>query len=332
MKKIRIGQIGIGHNHGSGKMQAIRKYPDLFEVVGFSETDEHWLSERRKAKCYADLPLLSEDEILEKSDAVLVECDVWNLTKTALRCVRAGKHVHMDKPASGTVKEFAELLREAESSRLQFQMAYMYRYNPAVEKALEMARSGELGEIYEIVAEMSTNHSDPYRQWLGHFKGGSMYIFGSHLIDLIVALLGEPERVTPFILQSGKNGIMSDDNTAAVLEYAHTMARVVNSSVENNGFGRRQFTICGSNGTAEILPLERPTRMFLSLPPESETKIYGEVRSPVDIPQIGESDRYDLMMKDFAYCILGECAPRYSYAHDLAVHRTILRACGYEKL
>ena len=32
--KIRIGQIGIGHNHGEAKMLAVRKFPELFEVVG----------------------------------------------------------------------------------------------------------------------------------------------------------------------------------------------------------------------------------------------------------------------------------------------------------
>ena len=36
-KKIKIGQIGIGHNHGSAKMAAVRKFPELFEVVGYAE-------------------------------------------------------------------------------------------------------------------------------------------------------------------------------------------------------------------------------------------------------------------------------------------------------
>ena len=37
MKKIKIGQIGIGHNHGEAKMQAVRKFPELFEVIGYAE-------------------------------------------------------------------------------------------------------------------------------------------------------------------------------------------------------------------------------------------------------------------------------------------------------
>ena len=34
MDKIKIAQIGIGHNHGSEKMRAARSFPDVFEVVG----------------------------------------------------------------------------------------------------------------------------------------------------------------------------------------------------------------------------------------------------------------------------------------------------------
>ena len=34
MKKLKVGQIGLGHNHGDGKMKAIRKFPELFEVIG----------------------------------------------------------------------------------------------------------------------------------------------------------------------------------------------------------------------------------------------------------------------------------------------------------
>ena len=46
MSKIRIGQIGIGHNHAEGKMLSVRKFPELFEVVGYSERDPAWLEKR----------------------------------------------------------------------------------------------------------------------------------------------------------------------------------------------------------------------------------------------------------------------------------------------
>ena len=59
-----------------------------------------------------------------------------------------------------------------------------------------------------------------------------MYIFGSHLIDLVVSILGEPEKVYPFIKQTGFEGVYSDDNNFAVLEYDKAIARITNLSVE----------------------------------------------------------------------------------------------------
>ena len=52
MKRIRIGQIGIGHNHGAGKMLAARKFPELFEVVGYAEPDGTWIEKRGELAAY----------------------------------------------------------------------------------------------------------------------------------------------------------------------------------------------------------------------------------------------------------------------------------------
>jgi len=51
MKKIRIGQIGIGHNHGTERMRTLRKLSDYFEVVGVAEDDPRWRQERWQARC-----------------------------------------------------------------------------------------------------------------------------------------------------------------------------------------------------------------------------------------------------------------------------------------
>ena len=110
MKKIRIGQIGIGHNHGEAKMLAIRKFPELFEVVGIAEEDPVWMEQRGNLPGYDGLPRLSVDELLSKCDAILVEGAVPELTRIAQRCVDAGKHIHMDKPGSGTLEEFKRVV------------------------------------------------------------------------------------------------------------------------------------------------------------------------------------------------------------------------------
>lgn len=329
MRKIKIGQIGIGHNHGRGKMLAVQKFPELFEVVGYAEENEKWIEERGDFDAYKDLKRMSVEEIIEKSDAVLIECDVWNLTKYAKMCIDAGKHIHIDKPASGTLKEFKELLDSAKSKNLTVQMGYMYRYNPSVAKCIEMAKNGELGEIYQIDAEMSTYHSKEYRKWLGNFKGGSMYIFGCHLIDLILLIMGEPKSTSSFIKQTRFEGVCSDDNCFAVLEYDKAVARVTNLSVEVNGWGMRRFAVMGSKGTVEIKPIELDVKMTLATE-KTAHEAYADRKEEVDMSDVPEAERYDKMVKEFYDCITGKIKNPYTYEHEYMLQKILYQVTGGE--
>ena len=327
MRKLKIGQIGLGHNHGEGKMLAVRKFPELFEVVGYAEESNEWIEKRGQLDAYKDLPRLSEEELIEKCDVILVETDIWNLTKTAQKCINNGKHVHLDKPASGTLKEFETLLDTAKEKNLTLQLGYMYRYNFAIQKLMEMIKAGELGEIYQIDAEMSTYHSKEYRQWLGNFKGGSMYIFGSHLIDLAISILGEPEKVHPFIKQTGYEGVYCDDNCFAILEYEKAIAKITTLSVEPNGWGMRRFAVFGSKATVEIKPIELNVKMIKSADnPDSYT--YSDKSEEIQVEDVPGLSRYDEMVKDLYLAVIGEKENPYSYEHELAVQRTLYKVTG----
>ena len=100
MKKIRIGQIGVGHNHGAERMKALRELTDRFEVVGVAEDDPEWRKKRGDSPAYRGLPMMHEAELLATPglEAVMIETDGPMLLDTALRCARRGLHLAMDKP------------------------------------------------------------------------------------------------------------------------------------------------------------------------------------------------------------------------------------------
>ncbi len=327
MRKLRLGQIGIGHNHAEGKMQGARKFPERFEIIGWAEENENWVKARGTLPCYADLPRLSVNEVIEKSDVILVETDVWDLTATAQRCVDAGKHIHMDKPASGTLAEWKHLLDTAEAKGLVVQMGYMYRYNPAIRQCIDWAREGKFGEIYAVNAEMSTFHAPAYRTWLKNFQGGIQYILGSHLVDLIVYLLGKPKRVVSFLKQSGLDGVEAADNNLAILEYDKALARVFVSSVEVNGWGRRQFVVTGSKGTMNIHPMERPLTVSWSDTDIADNP-YFDRKTELTFEDNSLNGRYDEMLQDLYGYVLGEKENPFSYAHDYAVQEVLDEIVG----
>ena len=327
INKIKIGQIGIGHNHGAEKMAAVRKFPELFDVIGYAEENERWIEKRGNLTAYEGLPRLCVEEIIERSDAVLIESDVWDLTKYAQMCVDAGKHIHMDKPAGGTLEEYKLLLDTAKEKQRVVQLGYMYRYNPAVLKCFEYIKSGRLGEIHAINAEMSTLHKPEYRTWLKNFGGGIMYILGSHLVDLIVYLMGEPEKITTFLKHSGFDGVDVEDNNLAVLEYPNALVRIFVSSVEVNGWGRRQFVVSGRYGTVNIMPMERESFMTYS-DTEIATSSGRDMKEIIMLPDFPTDCRYDEMMKDFHAYIMGTKENPFTYEHDYLVQKVLDEIVG----
>lgn len=324
---IKIGQIGIGHNHAHEKMCAVRKFPELFEVVGYAEESEEWIEKRGNFDAYKGLKQLTVDEVIEQSDAVFVETDVWNLTEIAQKCIDAGKHIHLDKPASGTLEEYKHLLDTAKQKGLVVQLGYMYRYNPSVNKVFEMVKNGELGTIFSINAEMSTRHSDDYRKWLRNFNGGNMYIFGSHLIDLIVLLLGKPKRVLSNIGTSGLHGVDAPDLSSAMLIYEHALARIFVSSVECNGWGRRCLSVAGSEGTVEIRPLEVPVHMTYAKFGDGQEYL-NDYSKAVETEELPNAERYDEMMRDFYSYIQGEKDNPFTYEHEYAIQEVLDEIVG----
>lgn len=130
-RRIKIAQIGIGHNHASEKRRTVRAFPEVFEVVGICEPDPAWRASRGALDVYQGLPWIDEEALSATPglDAVMVETDVWNLTPAARRCIDRGLHVHMGKPAGEDLAEFTALLERARMRKQVLQLAYMYRYN-----------------------------------------------------------------------------------------------------------------------------------------------------------------------------------------------------------
>jgi len=97
--KIKVGQIGTKHAHASGKMDTLRQFSDLYEVVGVVEPDAQRRQQLAESETYRDLKWMSEEELLNTSglQAVAVETEVRQLLPVAERCVAAGMHIHLDK-------------------------------------------------------------------------------------------------------------------------------------------------------------------------------------------------------------------------------------------
>jgi predicted dehydrogenase len=200
----------------------------------------------------------------------------------------------------------------------------MFRYNPGFDLVRKAVGEGWLGDVYYIHASMATRLPADKRLRNAHDPGGMMLDLASHLVDMVVLLLGEPEKVTPFLRHDAQVSDGLADNTLAVFQYPRAMAAVETSAMEPEAFPGRRFKVCGTEGSLTLQPLEPPAARLALARPAGGYAAGGHSISLEDVP------RHRRDFADLARCIRGAGDFGYSKEHDYRVQRTLLRASGRE--
>ena len=106
MKKVKVVQIGMRHEHAEGKMISLRKLPDIFDIAGvvdekdFAHNATYLANDDMLNRHFDDLPKLTLEETFDLPglDGVLVEVPNLDLVPVAMKCMERGIPMHMDKP------------------------------------------------------------------------------------------------------------------------------------------------------------------------------------------------------------------------------------------
>ncbi len=339
MRKIKIAQIGVGHDHASAAIKTLQLLSDIYELVGFAIVPEDSLNLARHSyegnkRFYEGVPELTVDEILnyEGLDAVCIETEDRALTKYALMAAEKGLHIQMDKPGGVSDEEFDKLIDLVSEKKLVFHTGYMYRYNPAVLSLKEDIKEGKFGEIISVEAQMNCIHKADKRDWLGNYPGGMLYFLGCHMIDLVYSIMGEPQEIIPLSCSSGVEGTTGQDFGMVVFKYENGISFAKSTAIEIGGFERRQLVVVGTKGTVELGPFEWPDYSIKDI---FSPQVTGVREAYNDDWQVrGERHnseihgRYDAMFRAFADYVNGVKQNPVSYEYERSLHKLILKSCG----
>lgn len=131
-------------------------------------------------------------------DAVYLPLPIAAHHAWALRALRAGKHVLCEKSFAANAAQAGEMAAVARDTGLVLMDAFHYRYHPVFQRARDIYRSGELGEIREIDAAFHVpieDRNDIRMQY--HTGGGVTMDIGCYPISWVRHLTGsEPETLT----------------------------------------------------------------------------------------------------------------------------------------
>ncbi len=256
-----------------------------------------------KVQGYSDYRKLLENKDI---DAVIIGTpDHWHC-KMMVDALEAGKHVYVEKPLANTVEECYLMEKAAEKYQKVVQVGQWQRSGTHYQKAIEIVRSGDLGNIRTVKVWAYQGWMKPipvkpdskapdgvdYKMWLGpaperpfnpnrfHFNfrwywdyaGGLMTDWGVHEIDIALFAMGVkvPKSVTA---TGGKFAYPNDasetpDTLQTIFEYdSFTMLWEHATGIDGGNYGRTEgIAFIGNNGTLVV------NRGGMELIPEEETK------------------------------------------------------------
>ncbi|MBI1830362.1 MAG: Gfo/Idh/MocA family oxidoreductase [Planctomycetes bacterium] len=329
---LRLAMLGMWHVHADGIVRQVAEHPREFRLVGFFDRDPaviadriaQWTPRLGPMRIHDDPESLCRDE---KLDGVVVEGRVYENLQLAHIALAHGKPAMLEKPAGEDFAEFRRLLRLAEEKKLHVQMIYLFRYMSAIQEMLTRVRSGELGDIYHFRARLPKDLASYPRfvDELSRYKGGIFFEMAGHMVDMIVALLGPPRRVTPFLAHHHRRPPMKFiDNGLAVFEYPNAWASIEVPALEVVPHSRR-IEVFGTQGAIVI-------------PHLGSGHLKNKDVQPIEIFRHGDADWRALALeanplqisdlREFAAVARGKKPPDFTFAHDLAVQDALLRACG----
>jgi predicted dehydrogenase len=188
---IRYGLIGAG---GVGRKRAACLQAG--QLVAVHDTDPAQ-AQALVAACGQGQPVADAAAIFADSsiDAVIVATRHDALADLALRAMRAGKHVLVEKPGARNAAEFAPLLEAEAACDVRVRVGYNHRFHPALVKAREIIETGELGPLLMVRGRYGHGGRVGYdKEWRAQKEisgGGELIDQGVHLIDLARWFLGD---------------------------------------------------------------------------------------------------------------------------------------------
>lgn len=340
--KLRFGVIGC---KGMG-WSDIRSHLGMSEVdcVALCDVDQSVLDMRsadiekmggKKPTLYGDYRKMLENKDI---DVVVVGTpDHWHCL-TMVDSVQAGKHVYVEKPIANTMEECNLMVAAAKKYGKIVQVGQWQRSGPHYEQALDVVRSGKLGQIrlvkvwaYQgwmkpvpVVADSAVPAGVNYDMWLGpapkrpfnenrfHFNfrwfwdyaGGLMTDWGVHEIDIALYAMGA--KAPKSVLASGGKFAYPDDASEtpdtlqAVFEYdGFNMLWEHATGINGGNYGKTEgIAFIGNNGTLVV------HRGGWEIIPETEQKDGMTIYKMDDVPdQRPQGNALDLHTKNFVAAI-----------------------------
>jgi UDP-N-acetylglucosamine 3-dehydrogenase len=293
MKKLGVAVIGTGF---WGKNHA-RVYKELAstELVAICDVNAEIaksIADQFGVKAYTTSTRMLKNEEIE---AVSVCTWSTSLAKEALKALKAGKHVLVEKPMATNTKQAEKLLETAEKNDLHLTVGFLMRFIPGLRHIREAVENKKIGELVCATAKRVS-------QWPERVGDvGVVKDIAIHDIDVMRYIFNE-DPITVYAKTGSMRHKKFEDYAQIMLTYKDGKSAFIESNWLTP-YKTRTLTVTGSDA---IMRLDYITQELWIEEPKETLQ-----------PRYPWQEPLKLELQHFADCILAKKKPLITAADGL---------------
>jgi predicted dehydrogenase len=308
--KPRIAVLGCGY-WGSNHIRTLKALGALYAVSDVNPARAEGFASEQDCLAIEPEALFARKDI----DAIVMALPPQFHADMAVKAVKGGKDVLVEKPIALTVADAERSVKAAADNGRVFMVGHVLRFHPAFETLKALIDNGELGEVRYI-------HS--HRLGLGkfHTENDALWDLAPHDLSMILAITGtEPIEVR------GEGAALLDN----LSDFAHLHMRFPNGLRSHlfasrlNPYRERRLTVVGTKAMAvfdDVEPWERKLAVYRHAVWQDSGQWAFTTNEPSYVA-VGEGMPLTRELEHFIQCIETRAEPRTSGEEAIRVLRIL---------
>jgi predicted dehydrogenase len=315
--KIRYAVVGLGHIAQVAVLPAFAhagRNSVLTALVSDDPEKLQQLSRRYGVKLTYSYE--QYDDCLRSGDidAVYIALPNNMHAEYSIRAANAGVHVLCEKPMAVTERDCQSMIRAARKHKVKLMIAYRLHFEEANLKAIEIVKSGKLGEprIFNSLFGMQVREGNIRTE--AELGGGTLYDLGVYCINAARHLF-QNEPLEAFAYSAGSNDRRFkeiDEMTSAVLQFSQD--RIASFTTSFGAADVASYEIIGTKGKLRVDPAyeyEMALKHSLTIDGKTTSRTFGR------------RDQFAPELLYFSDCIRKDIEPEPSGEDGLADVRVV---------
>jgi predicted dehydrogenase len=312
-KQVRYAVVGLGHIAQVAVLPAFgnaRRNSSLAALVSGDPVKLETLGKKYGVERLCSYG--QYDELLNSGeiDAVYIALPNSLHAEYAVRAAQAGVHVLVEKPMAVTEEQCERMAKAARDAHVKLMVAYRLHFERANLEAIEVARSGRIGEL-RLFTSTFTMHVVPGNIRVSKaLGGGTLYDIGIYCINAARALF----REEPIEVRAMTVGSIGDVEEAASCVLRFPGERVASFSCSFGAADVSEYRIVGTKGDLALEPAYEYAQAL-----QHRLTLEGERKER----RFAKRDQFAPELLYFSDCVLKNHDPEPSAEEGLADVRVI---------